>query len=121
MNIVNRIAKHARLNWHSLTTTPVPSPPLLIRFINSSCNMKCQHCFYWQNLNRRDDLTFAELVDISNQLGCIENLNLSGGEPFMRKEFGAICSQFIRQNQVKEIYVPTNGFFTAKTITQIKE
>lgn len=121
MRILSRIAKHTRLNWHSLGLTGVPSPPFLILFINSLCNMKCEHCFYWQNLNRRDDLTFEEMVQLSEQLGRIENLNLSGGEPFLRKEFGAICRQFIQRNKVKEIYVPTNGYFTEKTITQIKE
>jgi MoaA/NifB/PqqE/SkfB family radical SAM enzyme len=121
MNIITRMAKHARLNWHSLNATPTPSPPLLILFINSICNMKCEHCFYWQNLNRRDDLTFAELANLSKQLGRIENLNLSGGEPFLRKDFGAICREFIRNNKVKEIYVPSNGYFTDKTIAQIRE
>ena len=121
MNVINRIVRHGRLNWQALSATKAPSPPFLILFINSTCNMKCEHCFYWQNLNRRDDLAFEELVDLSHQLGNIENLNLSGGEPFMRKEFGAICRQFIRRNKVKEIYVPTNGYFTEKTIAQIKE
>lgn len=121
MNLLSRIAKHARLNWQGLDATQVPSPPFLILFINSICNMKCEHCFYWQNLNRRDDLTFDEMVGLSKQLGRIENLNLSGGEPFMRKDFGAICRQFVRQNQVKEIYVPSNGYFTEKTIAQIRE
>ncbi len=83
--------------------------------------MKCEHCFYWQNLNRPDDLSFDELVDLSRQLGRIENLNLSGGEPFLREEFGAICREFIRRNGVREIYVPTNGYFTDKTIAQIRE
>ncbi len=121
MNVVSRIAKHARLNWQSLDSTEVPSPPFVILFINSICNMKCEHCFYWQNLNRRDDLTFDEMVSLSQQLGRIENLNLSGGEPFLRKEFGAICRQFIKQNGVKEIYVPSNGYFTERTIEQIRE
>ena len=55
------------------------------------------------------------------QLGRIENLNLSGGEPFLRPEFGEICRQFIRQNKVRQIYVPTNGYFTDKTVKQITE
>jgi sulfatase maturation enzyme AslB (radical SAM superfamily) len=54
-------------------------------------------------------------------LGRVETLNLSGGEPFLRKEFAQICKQFIRQNFVEEIYVPTNGYFTARTITAIRE
>jgi MoaA/NifB/PqqE/SkfB family radical SAM enzyme len=121
MKFFNRVVKHARLNWQALNSTRVPSPPFLILFINSICNMKCEHCFYWQNLNRRDDLTFEEMVSLSNQLGRIENLNLSGGEPFLRKDFGSICRQFIRHNKVKEIYVPTNGYYTDKTIVQIRE
>lgn len=121
MRLLARIAKHIRLQWRNLSIPDVPSPPFFILFINSTCNMKCEHCFYWQNLNRRDDLSFDELVALSRGLGRIENLNLSGGEPFLRKEFGAICRQFIRQNKVKEIYVPSNGWYTDKTIAQIRE
>ena len=97
------------------------SPPFLILFINSICNMKCEHCFYWQELNQRDDLSFDELVSLSNELGRIEILNLSGGEHFIRPDFGAICRQFIRKNRVREIYCPTNGFYTDKTIEQLRE
>jgi len=70
-------------------------------------------------LNRRDDLTYEELSKLSVELGNFENLNLSGGEPFLRPEFGEICRQFIRQNRVRQIYVPTNGYFTDKTVKQI--
>ena len=120
MNLVGRIAKQARMYWKGLGIPDVPSPPFLILFINSICNMKCEHCFYWQQLNSPDDLTFEEMVSLSEQLGPIENLNLSGGEPFLRKEFAEICKQFVRHNGVKEIYVPTNGYFTEKTITQVR-
>jgi len=118
--LVQRIVRHARLNWQGLALPDVPSPPFLILFINSICNMRCEHCFYWKQLNQRDDLTFEELVALSRDLGPIDNLNLSGGEPFLRKEFDAICRQFIRHNGVKEIYVPTNGWFADKTIQMIR-
>ncbi len=121
MPLLDRISKHLRLHWQNLSIPDVPSPPFVVLFINSTCNMKCEHCFYWQNLNRRDDLSFDELVTLSRGLGRIENLNLSGGEPFLRKDFGAVCRQFIRQNKVREIYVPTNGWYTEKTIDQIRE
>jgi AdoMet-dependent heme synthase len=118
--IAERVVKHARINWQNLAMPDVPSPPFLILFINSLCNMRCEHCFYWKQLNQRDDLTFQEIVALSEELGPIENLNLSGGEPFLRKEFDAICRQFIRKNGVKEIYVPTNGWYTDKTIRMIR-
>ncbi|MEQ1896955.1 MAG: radical SAM protein [Vicinamibacterales bacterium] len=98
----------------------MPSPPFLILFINSLCNMKCEHCFYWQELNQPDDLSLDEIVALSEDLGPIQNLNLSGGEPFLRKEFATICRQFIQRNGVKEIYVPTNGYFTERTIDAVR-
>ncbi len=111
--------RHARITLRNYRNSP--SPPFLILFINSICNQKCEHCFYWKNLNRRDDLTTEELFALSRSLGRIENLNLSGGEPFLRPEFGEICRQFIRHNKVRQIYVPTNGYFTDRTVKQITE
>ena len=114
MKLLDRIVRHARITATNYEERP--SPPFLILFINSICNMKCEHCFYWQELNQRDDLTSEEIFRLSESLGPIENLNLSGGEPFLRKEFAEICRQFIRQNQVRQIYVPTNGWYTDKIV-----
>ena len=122
MNVpLQRVAKHLRISWQNMSLPRVPSPPFLILFINSICNMKCEHCFYWQQLNQKTDLSFDEIVALSNELGHIEQLNLSGGEPFMRKDFAAVCRQFIRKNGVKEIYTPTNGYYTEKTIEALRE
>jgi MoaA/NifB/PqqE/SkfB family radical SAM enzyme len=117
-----RIRRHIRLSamtYHGASAPP--SPPFLILFINSTCNQTCEHCFYWRNLNQPDDLTVDELRALSVELGPIENLNLSGGEPFLRKEFAEICSLFIRQNGVKQIYVPTNGSFADRTVDALKQ
>lgn len=119
MNVLSRVVRHARITYRNYQSRP--SPPFLILFINSICNQKCEHCFYWRNLNRRDDLTKEELFALSRSLGRVETLNLSGGEPFLRPEFGEICRQFIRRNRVRQIYVPTNGTFTDKTVRQITE
>jgi MoaA/NifB/PqqE/SkfB family radical SAM enzyme len=118
MNVLQRVARHARLTLDSYRRQP--SPPFLVLFINSICNMKCEHCFYWTHLNKRDDLTFDEILALSRSMGPIENLNLSGGEPFLRREFAEICRQFIRHNGVKQIYVPTNGWYLQKTVDAIK-
>jgi MoaA/NifB/PqqE/SkfB family radical SAM enzyme len=119
MNTAERVKRHVRITRQSFQEAP--SPPFLVLFINSICNMKCEHCFYWQSLNQKDDLTFEELVALSESLGPIENLNLSGGEPFLRKEFAQVCRQFIRRNGVRQIYVPSNGYFTDRTVKQVTE
>jgi len=83
--------------------------------------MKCDHCFYWRNLNSRTDLTKEEIFELSRSLGRVENLNLSGGEPFLRKEFSEICRQFIQHNHARQIYVPTNGYYTDKIVKQVTQ
>jgi MoaA/NifB/PqqE/SkfB family radical SAM enzyme len=98
----------------------LPSPPFLVLFINSVCNMKCDHCFYWRSLNQKNDLTKDEIFELSRSLGKIENLNLSGGEPFIRKEFAEIVRQFIQHNGVQEVYVPSNGYYTDKTVKAVE-
>ena len=114
-SFVDRARRHVRLTRAASRPVNGETPPFLILFINSICNLTCDHCFYWRDLNQRDDLTFDELEALSRDLGPIENLNLSGGEPFIRPDFAEIVRMFIRNNDVKQVYVPTNGYFTDKT------
>ena len=118
MNLFSRLLRHSRLSYRHFRAGP--TPPFLVLFINSICNMKCEHCFYWTSLNKRDDLSLEEIFSLSDSLGKVENLNLSGGEPFLRKEFSEVCLKFIEQNDVKQIYVPTNGYFRDRTVQAVK-
>ncbi|MBL8961523.1 MAG: radical SAM protein [Gemmatimonadetes bacterium] len=117
MNLVDRVARHARLT--AKVYEDLPSPPFLVLFINSICNMKCEHCFYWTALNQKNDMTKEEIFQLSDDLGKIENLNLSGGEPFLRKEFAEIVRKFINTNGVRQIYVPSNGYFTERCVAAV--
>ncbi len=116
--VQQRASRHLRLT--AAAYLPPETPPFLTLFVNSTCNMQCGHCFYWKNLNRRDDLTLDELVALSESLGPIENLNLSGGEPFLRRELAEICLQFVRRNGVKQIYIPTNGWFADRIVAAVE-
>ena len=116
MNTVQRIVRHSKLTWKSYGFPRLATPPFLILFINSICNLTCEHCFYWRNLNQRNDLSVDEIFALARDIGRIENLNLSGGEPFLRKEFADICRFFIQNNGVEQIYVPTNGYFTERIL-----
>lgn len=118
MNTIDRVKRHVSIMQKNYSKPQ--SPPFLILFINSICNMKCEHCFYWRALNGKDDMSKEEIFALSRSLGKIENLNLSGGEPFLRKEFAEICLQFIRHNGVRQIYVPSNGYFTDRTIKALE-
>jgi MoaA/NifB/PqqE/SkfB family radical SAM enzyme len=121
VNLTRRIQRHVRLVRRAAERQPAQTPPFLILFINSICNLACDHCFYWKELNQRDDLTKDEIFALARSLGPIENLNLSGGEPFLRKEFAEICDFFVRNNGVKQIYCPTNGYYADRTIAALTE
>ncbi len=108
---LTRARRHLRLSILAQGIGPMRTPPFITLFVNSICNLTCDHCFYWQSLNQRDDLTFAELEVLSQDLGRIENINLSGGEPFIRKDLAEVVTMFVKNNGVKQVYVPTSGFF----------
>src|SRR6202023_3702487 len=105
MSVLTRIHRHARLSSRMGNQHERATPPFMIVFINSICNLTCEHCFYWRNLNQRNDLSFEEFRSLSGDLGQFEILNLSGGEPFIRAEFADICLLFTETNGVKQIYV----------------
>src|SRR5690348_737203 len=121
MTVFDRIQRHTQLSWKALHHQDRATPPFMIVFINSICNLTCEHCFYWRNLNSRDDLSFEEFRRLSLELGQFETLNLSGGEPFIRPDFAQICSLFMGNNGVTQIYVPTNGYFTERTEKQVRD
>ncbi len=71
MRLLDRVTRHLRITRQNYRK--LPSPPFLVLFINSICNMKCEHCFYWRELNAKDDLTKDEIFELSRSLGRIEN------------------------------------------------
>ena len=121
MALIKRIFRHIKMSMRSYSQGKRQTPPFLVVFINSICNLTCEHCFYWKNLNQRNDLSVEEFEKLSLELGHFEHLNLSGGEPFIHKQFAEIVQFFITNNGVKEIYVPTNAYFPDRTETQLRK
>lgn len=93
----------------------------LIFFVTSRCNSKCSHCFYWKNLNAKDELSTKEVKKAIDNLGKLDWLYLSGGEPFLRQDLTDICKYFIDKCGVKKLIIPTNGTLEKQTIEFIKE
>ena len=88
---------------------------LVIFFVTSVCNAKCRTCFYWEELNRRGDLTWDEIQTLSRTMPRFTDLWLSGGEPMLRKELTDIVHLFYLENGVRWVNLPTNGLLPART------
>lgn len=82
----------------------------LILYVTSKCSSFCKTCFFHENLNKEGDLSLEEFKKISEKLGSISVLLLSGGEPFLRKDLTEICGVFIENNKVDTLSIPTNGY-----------
>lgn len=97
-------------------------PLAMIYFVTKTCNCTCAHCFYWESLNkpRPHELTLQELDKITESLGKLLYLRLSGGEPFIRRDLFELAELFTRKCRPAYIGIPTNGFFTEK-IAQFAE
>lgn len=92
----------------------------VIFFVTNRCNAKCSHCFYWQNLNKKDELSLEEIDRISSSLGKVQILLLSGGEPLLRGDLFEIISLFIKKNSTKVVSIPTNALLS-RQITELAE
>ena len=86
----------------------------LFLFVTSRCNSLCRTCFYFDKLNSRDDLTYAQIERISETAPAFRKLWISGGEPFMREELAEIVAMFARRNGVRNVNLPTNGLLPEK-------
>ena len=92
-----------------------------IFFVTSKCNSRCRHCFYWKELNKKDnELTLDEIRKISSGMGRFSHLLISGGEPTLREDIADICHIFCKNNNVKRISLPTNGLDCKKTYNKIQ-
>jgi radical SAM protein with 4Fe4S-binding SPASM domain len=77
--------------------------------ITEACNLRCRHCE--ADAGRRDpaELTTAEALDVATQLGAAgcRQVNLTGGEPLVRRDWEAIARRFADLGV--EVTLATNG------------
>lgn len=98
------------------------TPLYLIYFVTSRCNCRCEHCFFWKDLNKaRKELTAEEIGKISKSMDPLTHVMLTGGEPFLNTELPTIAKAFYDNNHARDFSVPTNGFFTSQIVSLAKE
>ena len=119
-SLTHRTLRHLRLAARAHGLTPRETPSYLVLHISSSCNLQCEHCSEHAQLNQPDDLRKSELIKLSEELGKVESLHLTGGEPFLRDELPEICSQFVRQNSLANLSISTSGFYVARTTRTVE-
>lgn len=99
-------------------------PQTLILFVTSKCNARCDFCFYKNNIantgTKESELTVSEIQKIARNYGKLHYLALAGGEPFIRKDLGAICQAFIDHSDTSVIDIPSNFYFADNILQTIE-
>lgn len=85
--------------------------------ITYKCNSHCRMCNIWRNKNKAD-LDKKEYAKLPPTLRYI---NLTGGEPFLRKDLPAIVGIIKKQCPRAQIIISSNGFAADLIIKQLKK
>ena len=106
---------------YTLSPTKKASIPLyLIHFVTNKCNARCPHCFAFTADGAPtiagQDLSLDEITRMTQSLGKqLCNVNLTGGETFLRSDIIQICEAYLHNTGVQVIQLFTNGWFTKRT------
>ncbi|HEX6334498.1 MAG TPA: radical SAM protein [Flavisolibacter sp.] len=90
--------------------------------ITRKCPLQCEHCFEWNNLNKKETFALDELRQIvaSFQLEGVSQFHFSGGEPMVRIRD---LEELIRTaGKRTEFWILTSGFnLTAENARRLKQ
>ena len=86
-------------------------PVYMILGLTYDCNSFCRTCFNWEQLrkNKEHELSLEELQKIFASLDDLLFVVMSGGEPFLRRDLPDVCETLSKNNNVKQITIPTGG------------
>ncbi len=96
----------------------------LIFFVTNRCNFRCDFCFYFDEIEKGqkpDELTADEIRRIAPTIGPLLQLSLTGGEPFLRKDFAEITSILLDHTHAVRVTIPTNGSLTDRIVKYLEE
>ncbi len=118
-NTVGRLAR----GWRRTREARHGEPRRMILqwHITDRCNLRCSHCY--QEDYQGDQPTFAELLRVLEQYKALlrwrsgsssggpwrGHINVTGGEPFVRSDFGALLEVFASHRPYLSFAILTNG------------
>lgn len=93
--------------------------------VTDRCNLRCQYCMPAQGIDivdRTELLSYKEMYRITrvlSELG-VNKVRLTGGEPFVRKDFVNFLESLSFNDKLKEINITTNGALISNHIDKLE-
>jgi MoaA/NifB/PqqE/SkfB family radical SAM enzyme len=96
-----------------------PAPINLTLSITMACNSRCQSCDIWtiypaEKERLALELTLEEVERTFRSIGPIYFFNISGGEPFLRKDIVDIVRLACTHLSPRVVHIPTNALMPAR-------
>ncbi len=94
--------------------------------ITDRCNLRCQYCMPTEGIDivkKTELLSYKEMyriIRVLSELG-VNKVRLTGGEPFVRKEFMIFLEKLNFNKNLKEINITTNGALISKHINSLEK
>lgn len=82
------------------------------------CNSRCVMCNIWQMKNLAGELQPKDFQQLPKNL---RDINISGGEPFLRPDLPEIIQAISQRCPMANIIISTNGLATALIVKQMKQ
>ena len=104
-----------------------PVRPITLTFsVTNLCQSRCKTCNIWKiylekHQNPREELTVEEIEKIFKSMGHTYFLNLSGGEPFLRKDLPEIVDAALEHLRPSIIHSPTNAIASERVVSGTRE
>ena len=94
--------------------------------ITDRCNLRCQYCMPVQGIDivdKKELLTYKEMyriIRVLSELG-VNKVRLTGGEPFVRRDFVNFLESLSFNDKLDEINITTNGALISNHIEKLEE
>ncbi len=94
--------------------------------VTDRCNLRCQYCMPAHGIeivDRKELLSYKEMYRITrvlSELG-VNKVRLTGGEPFVRKDFVKFLESLTFNDKLDEINITTNGALISNHIDKLEE
>ncbi len=94
--------------------------------VTDRCNLRCQYCMPAHGIDivdRAELLTYKEMyriIRVLSELG-VNKVRLTGGEPFVRKNFINFLESLSFNDKLKQVNITTNGASISKYIPKLEE
>jgi len=94
--------------------------------VTDRCNLRCQYCMPAHGIDivdRKELLTYKEMyriVRVLTELG-VKKVRLTGGEPFVRKDFVGFLEMLSFNDLLEDINITTNGVLIANYISTLEK